>query len=90
MLVAFVTPFFELFDRWDAPGLDNDTETGVFCVVVLICLVLLVCKTIQVLTTSVSFTALDSAIWYAQDSGLNHVVSSRIFIPPQRLTPLKI
>jgi hypothetical protein len=41
---TFLPPLAELFDRWDAPGLDNDTEFALFAIVFTICLVLLVCK----------------------------------------------
>jgi hypothetical protein len=43
-LVIFITPVSEYFDRWDAPGLANDTEFAVFAVVLLLCLLLVVCK----------------------------------------------
>ncbi len=42
MVVTFVTPLAECFDRWDAPGLGNDTEFALFLVVFLLCLVLVV------------------------------------------------
>ncbi len=42
MLGTFVAPLAECFDRWDAPGLGNDTECALFLLVFLICLVLVV------------------------------------------------
>jgi hypothetical protein len=42
LLVSVFVPCIELFDRWDAPGLSNDTEYGVFEFIVILCLVLLV------------------------------------------------
>lgn len=42
MLTTFVAPVFESFDRWDAPGLGNDTEFALFLFVFLLCLVLVV------------------------------------------------
>lgn len=42
LLVTFLAPVVECFDRWDAAGLRNDTEFAVFAVVLLMCLVLLV------------------------------------------------
>jgi hypothetical protein len=44
LLAAFVTPIAEFFDRWDPPGLGNDTEMAVFGLIFALCLVLLVCK----------------------------------------------
>jgi len=40
IVAAFVAPLAECFDRWDAPGLGNDTEFALFLFVFLICLVL--------------------------------------------------
>ena len=42
MIATFVAPLAECFDRWDAPGLDNDTEFALFLFVFLLCLVLVV------------------------------------------------
>lgn len=42
MIATFVAPIAECFDRWDAPGLGNDTEFAFFFFVFLICLVLVV------------------------------------------------
>jgi len=46
ILAAFITPLIEFLDRWDPPGLGNDTEQGVFALILVLCLVLLVCKLI--------------------------------------------
>jgi len=42
IVATFVAPLAECFDRWDAPGLGNDTEFALFLFVFLICLVLVV------------------------------------------------
>ncbi|MEO8735004.1 MAG: hypothetical protein ABI380_00545 [Edaphobacter sp.] len=47
VMATFFTPLAEFFDRWDAPGLNNDTEFAIFALVFLLCLVLLVCKLIS-------------------------------------------
>jgi hypothetical protein len=47
LLVTLLTPVIECFDRWDAPGLRNDTEFAVFAVVLLVCLVLLVASLVS-------------------------------------------
>jgi hypothetical protein len=39
--VTFLMPLLECFDRWDKPGLTNDTEFPVFLVVLFVALVLL-------------------------------------------------
>lgn len=41
VLSAFISPLLEYFDRWDSPGLSNDTELALFAVLVVLCLVLL-------------------------------------------------
>lgn len=50
IMATFLAPLAEFFDCWDAPGLNNDTEFGLFAFVLLLCLVLLVCKLISSLT----------------------------------------
>ena len=39
--VTFLMPLLECFDRWDGPGLSNDTEFPVFVIALLISMVLL-------------------------------------------------
>lgn len=40
-VVMFLMPLLECFDRWDPPGLSNDTEFPVFLITLFIALVLL-------------------------------------------------
>lgn len=40
-MVTFLMPLLECFDRWDKPGLSNDTEFPVFLIVLFVALVLL-------------------------------------------------
>ncbi len=47
LLSVFLAPVLEVFDRWDAPGLGNDTEMGVFCLVLLLCLLLAVLRLVR-------------------------------------------
>ncbi len=42
ILVPLLWPVTEFFDRWDAPGIDNDIEIAFFSVLFMLCLVLLV------------------------------------------------
>ncbi|MBW4028952.1 MAG: hypothetical protein HIU93_16430 [Acidobacteria bacterium] len=44
ILVPLLWPVTELFDRWDAPGIDNDIEIAFFALLFMLCLVLLVAK----------------------------------------------
>lgn len=46
LLTVFLAPVFEFFDRWDAPGLNNDTEMAVFCFILLLALLLAACTLI--------------------------------------------
>lgn len=43
LLVMFLAPLAECFDRWDAPGISSDTEFAVLALVFAMCLVLVVC-----------------------------------------------
>ncbi len=42
ILVPLLWPVTELFDRWDAPGIDNDIEIALFAVLFMLCLSLIV------------------------------------------------
>ena len=44
ILIGAFYPLLELFDRWDKPGLSNDTEFAVYALLFAICLVLLLSK----------------------------------------------
>ncbi len=43
LLAAVLVPVVEFFDQWDPPGLADDTEMGVFGLILLLALILLVC-----------------------------------------------
>ncbi len=49
LLAAFVTPLLEFFDRWDSPGLSNDTEFAIFLLILGLTLVLLVSRLLAAL-----------------------------------------
>lgn len=57
LMATFLTPIAELFDRWDAPGLGNDTEFPLFLFVLFICLVLLVAKLISLRALTLRFVS---------------------------------
>ena len=90
ILATFLTPLFEYFDRWDAPGMGNDTEMGVFCLVFFLCLVLLVCKLIASIAGRISSVSIRLPRWDLVETLLDRIVSKRIFIPPQFSISLRI
>lgn len=90
LLAAFVIPLLELFDRWDAPGLGNDTEMGVFFLVLVLCLVLLVCKLIAGSSGRLSWITTLLPRWEQTFRLLDRLLSKIIFIPPQLRPPLRI
>jgi hypothetical protein len=44
ILTSVLAPVSEALDRWDAPGLGNDTEMGLFALVLVLCLVVVVSR----------------------------------------------
>jgi hypothetical protein len=49
VLSTILVPIAELFDRWDGPGISNDTEFAFFALMLLLCLVLLISRLVAVL-----------------------------------------
>jgi hypothetical protein len=90
LLVMFLAPLAEFFDRWDAPGLSNDTEFGVFALVLALCLVLVVCMLIAARSLR-NKLVLGPVVQYPPDEKISFgpELVINIFIPP-RLTPLRI
>jgi hypothetical protein len=90
LLVMFLAPLAEFFDRWDAPGLSNDTEFGVFALVLALCLVLVVCMLIAARSLR-NKLVLGPVVQNPPDEKISFVskLVVSIFIPP-RLTPLRI
>lgn len=56
LLVTFLTPLVEFFDRWDPPGPGNDTEFAVFSFILALVFVLLVSKLTASLASLSGFT----------------------------------
>ena len=90
MLIGAFYPLLEIFDRWDASGLSNDTEFTVCAFLITICLVLLLCKLI-------SSRALSFAIVFwrllLQDTLMTPVrfgLTSVVVLPPLIIHPLRI
>jgi len=90
LLVIFYAPLAECFDRWDAPGLSNDTEFAVFAIVLALCLVLVVCLLIAGRSLLASLV-LGRVVQQPSDESMpiGSKVQVSIFIPP-RLLSLRI
>ena len=90
MLIGAFVPLLELFDRWDAPGLSNDTEYGIFAFVFAICLVLLVGRLIA--CGALNFGFLSCRVLLHEDrakaSKAGH--TSIFAVPPLFVLPLRI
>lgn len=54
LLVTFLAPTLEWFDRWDASGLGNDSEFAIFVLVFALCLVLVVMKLLSALALRIT------------------------------------
>ena len=90
MLIGAFVPLLELFDRWDAPGLANDTEYAVYAFLFAICLVLLLCKLIASGALKFGFVS-----WrvFLRDERVRPVEAGNSFIfavPPLFVLPLRI
>jgi hypothetical protein len=90
MLIGAFVPLLELFDRWDAPGLSNDTEYAVYAFLFAICLVLLLCKLIASGALKFGFVS-----WrvFLRDEKARSVKASHTFLfalPPLLDLPLRI
>jgi hypothetical protein len=90
MLIGAFYPLLELFDRWDAPGLLNDTEFKVYAFFFAICLVLLLCKLISSGALKLGFVS-----WrvFLRDERVKVVEAGHTFIfavPPLFVLPLRI
>ena len=90
MLIGAFYPLLELFDRWDAPGLSNDTEFRVYALLFAICLVLLLCKLIS--SGALKFGFISSRI-FLRDERVRPVEGGHKFlfaVPPLFVLPLRI
>lgn len=90
MLIASFVPLLEWFDRWDAPGLSNDTEYAVFALVLMICLVLLVGKLISSRSLALRLVVA-SMVWRPDRAeGMVSEPAGLFAVPPLLLLPLRI
>jgi hypothetical protein len=91
LAVAFAAPVVECFDRWDAPGIANDTEFSLFAFVALLCLTLIVCRLLKALTLQVRLIALPYSPQAAvQSRAMRGGSIPDFFIPPLSSPPLRI
>jgi hypothetical protein len=90
MLTGAIVPLFELFDRWDAPGLSNDTEYAVYAFVFAICLVLLLCKLVAFDTLKFSFISCRLLLGDDKSIPLESAHTSIFAVPPLFILPLRI
>lgn len=89
IVATFVAPLAECFDRWDAPGLGNDTEFALFLFVFLICLVLVVAMLVALGALKRQFVARQvlSRMKFLNET-LDCVMPSPV--PPHSSPPLRI
>lgn len=90
MLIGAVYPLLELFDRWDTPGLSNDTELKMYALLFAISLAFLLCRLIS--WGSLTFSFLSWPI-LRPDLIVRPLESGQIFIfaiPPLFDLPLRI
>jgi len=90
LIGAFIVPLIEIFDQWDAPGLSNDTEYGIYALVFAICLALVVCKLIS--SGALKFGFISRRVFFHNDTA-KPVEEGHTFIfavPPLFDLPLRI
>jgi hypothetical protein len=90
LLATFVTPLTESFDRWDLPGIANDTEFAIFVLVLMLCLVLLVSWLLSAFSLLIHFVTQPCR----PQPELSHATPAHrliaFFIPPLSPPPLRI
>lgn len=89
-LVCLLVPISEAMDRWDAPGLSQDTEFRLFVIVLLFALVLLVARLVSVQRLIVTLMQL-AALPAAEESSRTMGQAMRQELQPPRVAvPLRI
>jgi len=89
-LAAFITPLVECFDRWDEPGIANDTEFAVFALILTLCLVLLVSKLLSVVALAMRLVAQSHSLDAESASAASAHSLIAFFVPPLSSPPLRI
>jgi hypothetical protein len=90
VLVTFLAPLSECFDRWDTPGLSNDTEFAVFALILLLCLVLLVSRLVAACALLIHMVLLPRFGRCRQQPASQSGSGLAIFVPPLCPPPLRI
>ena len=90
MLATFLAPLAECFDRWDLPGIGNDTEFAVCALIVSLCLVLLVSELVAARALVVNLLSLPCVRQAAQVRAIATFRILKIFIPPRSAATLRI
>jgi hypothetical protein len=90
MLIGAIYPLLEIFDRWDPPGLSNDTELSVYALLFAVCLALLLCKLIS--SDALKFGFLSWRVFLGDESvrQLEPGHTPIFAVPPLCLCPLRI
>ena len=90
LLISVFVPCLEVFDHWDAPGLSNDTEYGVFAFIVILGLVLLVGELIASGALRFIFTSIRLLLPHDQTRSIEAGHTDIFAIPPLIEQPLRI
>ena len=90
LLWAALLPALELFDRWDPPGLSNDTEFAAFAIVFAFCLALLVCLLVSSQTLRLRFIASRLLLAHARAESPDGGHPATLAIPPLVVISLRI
>lgn len=92
LLTTLLTPISEMLDRWDPPGLANDTEMHLFALVLLLALVLLVARLLSVLSHRL-LALTEHGRSPAAAAFLHGIAAAQLpilSVPPQFSPPLRI
>jgi hypothetical protein len=87
VLITLFAPLSECFDRWDPPGISNDTEFAIFAVIFMLCLILLVSKLIATIALMVNLVLLSR---FHPSETFAGCFGFETFVPPLNSPPLRI
>jgi hypothetical protein len=89
VLATALFPLVEYFDRWDSPGISNDTEFAVFLLIFVLCLVLLVSKLVSALALRVNLVSVPYCLRSDESGAVGSNCPLEIFVPPLSSSPLR-
>ena len=90
VLSTILVPVSEFFDRWDAPGISNDTEFAIFALVLVLCLLLLVTKLVSALGLRMHLVMMPFMLEPNRCLTVELEGTFAIPGPPSNLVPLRI